>query len=94
MKGGFMRDVRQRWSEVAPAPTPSQESQLERRSGGAHPQQRIAEWCPWRPTNLLLQAALLRGRVNLSTQASVLESCPSAMMGIQPYPTSKIAIRR
>ena len=89
-----MRDVRRRWSEVAPAPIQSQESQLERRSEGAHPQQRIAGWCPWRLTNLLLQPALPRGRVNLSTQASVLESCPSAMMGIHPYPTSMIAIRQ
>jgi hypothetical protein len=88
-----MTDVRQRWSKVAPAPIPSQESQLERRSGGAHPQQRIAGWCPWRQTNSLLQAALLQGRVNLSTQASVLESCPSAMMGIHPYPASMVAIR-
>jgi hypothetical protein len=38
MKGRFMKDVKQCWSDVALAPIPSQECQLERRSGGAYPQ--------------------------------------------------------
>jgi hypothetical protein len=93
MKGGFMRDVGRRWSDVALASIPSQERQLEGRSGGAYPRQGIAKRCPWRSTNHLLQAALPLGRVSLTTHASILESRPSAMMSIHPYPTSMIAIR-
>jgi hypothetical protein len=93
MKGRFMRDEGRRWSDVALDSIPSQESQLGGRGGGAHPGQRIVKRHPRRLTNHLLQAALMLGRVSLTTHASILESCPNAMMGNNPYPTSMIAIR-
>jgi hypothetical protein len=42
MKGRFMKDVKQGWSDVALASILSQECQLEKRSGGAHPQRNAA----------------------------------------------------
>jgi hypothetical protein len=42
MKGRFMADVKQGWSDVALVPIPSQKCQHERRSRGAHLQMNTA----------------------------------------------------
>ena len=94
MKGRFMRDLRQCWLDITLAPIPSQKNQTERSGRCAHPRQRIAKRRPWRPTDHLLQAALPLGGVSFTTHTSMLESCPHALMGIHPHPTSMRALRR